>query len=172
MNVPAEDRALSARLARNDSGALEEFISLHGGSLYGFLRSALGQRAAFAYSFLAAAFAQTVRSTSSDLKEPLRVILTRSLLSRIQKNLKPKHAEGPLPGAERRISVLFLSLACLPWEERILLLLRDQADYSMEELQAVFSKTESEIRGRLQKARLHFREALKKTLKDKSVLNS
>ncbi len=171
LTVSTEDQLLATRCSKQDRGALEELSSLYGNSLYGFLRSALGQRSELAHPHLVEAFVETVRRAAAlGLKAPLHVTLLRYLLEGLRKNLKQKHAEGPWPGLDRKLSVLFLSLSRLPWEERVLLLLRDQMNCSLEEIEAVLSKPETEIRSQLQRTRLHFREQIHKTLKNKSVL--
>lgn len=173
LRVPAEDELLLDRCLKKDPGALRELVTVHGESLYGFVRSALGRRAVLTHPFLTQCFADLLRDSNAfNLTEPIRVKLAKSFLVQIQKQLKQKHSEGPLPGLNRRLSVLFTCLSQLSWDDRVVILLRDQLGFSLDEMQAVLSKTEQETRLQIQEARIRFREQLQSILKNKKSLSS
>ncbi len=164
--LSSDHELLLDRCRQKDSAAIQKLVSIYGESFYGFIRCLLGGNANLIDPILTASFIDTLRSSAeSNTDEPFRVILLRAALKNAEKNLgQPRE---PLLGIDKRLSVLWECLGDLSREEQVVLLLRDQMDCSLDEMQAILSETEHPIRGRLQFARLHFRDLLQNKLNAK-----
>ncbi len=170
IRIHADEEFLLAGCLQQDLASLEKFTSDYGVPLYSFLQSVLGKRADICRNFLTESMVEFLRSSAAfNLSEPIRVSLVRTLLEKIQKNLQSKDAEGPVPGWDERSSVLFECLCRLSWEDRVLLLLRDQLEFSLEEMESVVSKHKDKIRSGLKEARIKLREHLFKVLHNKTL---
>ena len=168
MIVPARDEFLLARCLKRERTAIEELVAEHARPIYGFFQSALGEKVTLAQPIFVGSFIHLLRKNAHrNLKEPIRVILLRFIIQRIQEKLNFKNAGAPLNNLDFRLSILFESLSRLPWDERILLLFRDQMDLSLEEIGAILSKSQNEIRSRLKDCRLNFRKQLENSMNNK-----
>lgn len=168
LKVSADEELLVARSIKRDPEALQTLSSDYGRPVYGFLRSVLGRRSELAHPILIDAFVSILRSTSAfNLTEPILVTVMRYLIKGIQKQLKRKDAKGPLNGLNPQLNVMFDGLSRLSWEERVLILLRDQMGFSYEEMTAITSRSEDQIRSQLTESRLHLRSHVREVLNRK-----
>lgn len=168
MKVSTDEELLVARCIRRDPEALQTLSSDYGRPVYGFLRTALGRRSELAHPILIDAFVNILRPHSAfNLTEPLLVTVMRSLIKGIQKQIKRKDAEGALEGLHPRLSFLFDSLCQLSWEERVLVLLRDQMEFSYEEMTAITALSRDQIKARLKEGRVHLKNHVRGVLNQK-----
>lgn len=168
MKISGDEELLLAACLERNRFAIDKLSLMYGVPLFGFLRSALGARAHLAQNFVTESIVEFLRcATPFNLSEPIHVTLARSILQKVEKQLKSKNSEGPLAGLDRKLSVVFDCLSQLSWKERILLLLRDQMEFSLEEMSAVLSLSKMKIRSSLKDARLKLRENLQSALAGK-----
>lgn len=165
MKVSAQEELLIASCLKKEPEAIRTFSALYGRPIYGFLKSALGIRAELTHSILIRAMSEYLRTTTAfELKEHILVTLMRSLLRDISRELKRKDSTGSLKEKDPRLTILFESLALLKWQERVLVLLRDQMDFDYEEIASILSLKLEEVKSRIKTARVHFRENIDQLL--------
>ena len=161
MSLSSHEQALLTELANRDAEAIRLFSTEYGPPVYGFLISALGFRAGEAKPMMVEAFASLIRHSKKAATEmPILPCLMRDLLNHLQWKMSDKESEGPFEGAYQELSLIFKALSRLPWEERVLVLLRDQMDLTYPEMSFVLSLSEEELKARLGFAKTNFRNTV------------
>ena len=173
MEIAAEEELLLSRAVRLDPAALQNLADQHASSFYGFLLHVFLGDADLARETLVRAWAETLKSFAPfEEKVPFPVALAFHALADIKEPASKKSRPGfPGPEATRepRLRLIFEALPRLPLEKRILLLLRDQLDFSLEELSFVLSLSEDQLRHRLKEARLALRLEVEHLLPQKKA---
>lgn len=169
--LSSDHELLLSRCRQKDVAAVQTLVSLYGENLYGFIRGALGGKTELVSSLLTGTFVRALYASENiPVDESFKVVLLRTALDGMKK--KSDAPREPIAGLDKRFSVLSECLGRLFWDERILLLLRDQMDCSMDEMHAILSENDPTIRASLQQARLHFREQLQSLMDAKGPQTS
>ena len=163
MEIPASEQFLMARARKGDPDAIRDLAGQYGRRLYGFCLCACGGREEPARRFLIASFGQAIRETHS-VSLPFFLRALAWLCLHISKD--PPEALPPPSEQDPKTRVLMKALARIPWEERRLILLRDQMHLSHAEMAKVLSIPEPAARGRLPEARTRFLAGMAGALED------
>ncbi|MBI3316745.1 MAG: hypothetical protein HYZ85_01900 [Candidatus Omnitrophica bacterium] len=166
--VSSEEELLFARCLKHDPEAIQEWGRRYARPLYGLLQSLCDKKAGGFSDLVPEVFAEMLESSEPfDLKEPLEISLTRALIAKIQKKIRKKEiretSEAP-NFLDSKLRFIFRALAHLSWNQKILLLLRDQCLLSHEEIADILDVPKSQIQNRLKEARLLFRKYLQEIL--------
>ena len=160
MKIPAHEELLLARCHRQEPEAIQALADLYGKSVYGFIQSILGNQPEAAKRLMLDTFIEAVREIAPfNMEEPFMVTIMRKLISDLGHRFKTEK-EAHLLGLDQRRRMIFSALSKLSWQEKILILLRDQMDFDFDEMEAVLGHSSRILKNQLKEARLHFRDGL------------
>lgn len=169
--VSPEEELLFARCLKQEPEAIRELGRRYALPLYGLLQSLCGKKAESLDPLVIEVFADALKSGEPfALQEPLAVTLTRSLLEKIQKKIRRKKISVSTELADSfdpKLRLLFKALSGLSWNQKFLLLLRDQLLLSHEEIAGILTLPKAQVPNRLKEARLLFRKNLQEFLEPK-----
>lgn len=166
MPLSVDDESLLANLTQQNPQSIKSLCSAYGPEIYGFLVSLLGLRAIDAHSVLVESFASVAAEAQKGrVREALLIRLTREVLNHMRWKLWDSEGETPFEGSRQELSLVFRALSRLAWEERILLLLRDQMDFTYEEMASVLSLSVEAVKTRLAESKKNFRHHINEIMK-------
>lgn len=169
--IPQEE-FLIPRCRIGDAAALAQLGDLYGYQIHGFLCAILGEGEGKKERALRESFSEGLRLYSSG-KSPLSflVLVMQALMEilRSDPSLEKQVQTQPFTVKDLRLQWMFEAFYRLPWKERVVILLRQQMDFSYEEMGFILSESEAVVKTQLKTAREHFRQQVDERLKGQYV---
>lgn len=169
MQISAEEEFLIARCIQFEPEAVKAVAGRYGRAVYGFLFSCLGSSTR-ARRMLANVFIEALRqATPFEEKMPFFFKVLSLSIPKVWSALSKERFSldlDAIPESKRKARLIFIleALSRISFEDKILILLRDQLELTHEEMAAVVSMTPKEVETVLNKARLGFRSELEQIL--------
>ena len=164
MKITPSEELILAGCNEGSEHALQELSEKIAAPVYGFLSSSLGKNAGSAHDLFIEAFICGIRNSLSE-NTPILVKVLSRLIHDISKLPFDKKVLILPENVSIRAQIILRTLSYMSWNDRVLVLLRDQLDLSHEEMSAVLSMNEHVIKMHLTEARIHFRNYLNEVLK-------
>ena len=160
--ISAKDEFIFMRLEKGEKAALEDLLALYARSFYAFLCGLSGQDSPAVKKVLIESLVE-ILSRRAESEKPFRLRMLRTMISQQGSRLSGLKLS---PEFSIRKPILEVLLK-LDWEERLLILLRDQQELLYDEMRQVLEWPEERIKKRLCDARLHFRSQIEEIFRAK-----
>ena len=171
MQISAREEFLFWGWKTKDKEAFDQILSLYARSLYAFLCGITGGQESEISSLLVETFSKILR-TPPDPRRPFLVRALHHIANRYGKKGSPEASHELLlrevdKWQVREQRVVLEALQRLAWEDRMLILLRDQQELLIDEIQAVLGWPEEQIKKELREARIRFRAKVNEVMREK-----
>ncbi len=162
MEIAPEEEFLTARCTLGEPAAFDSLAHIYGARLYGFIRCALPARAQVWENLAVRTLAICLKQLHPfDEKVPLSVLMMKRIVEILDKEAAgtAKDDEASF-STDPRLAWIRKSIYSLPLEDRYYLLLRDQMDFSQEEMAFILGLSEETVKARLTQVRQKFHQTL------------